>query len=234
MKFQQKEVKMGLAETIYKKYDCETAFVLDCGHRVENGEKFYGKYPSVESISYGLFANRVCSRCIEYFDMFTPKVVDKIVGTSKVPNFLLIPCHTLISLANRFSKGLISYKDKSWNALSPNFEKALEEEEWILDRANHIIDHTLKWVAKFKGKMEDDGDDDAGAILFGGSLLAEVSNHRKLKKEKEKDNKQQYKELTSAFHNYVLDCGHSVDATFTYKMNLTTGIITESLIVMQT
>lgn len=92
-------------------------------------------------------------------------------STSK-PKFELIPYNALVSMANRFELGQKKYEEQAWNALSS--QAALEDKEWIKSRLSHVIHHAYMFLMKMEGIIEDDGDDDAGGILWGGACLSEA------------------------------------------------------------
>ncbi|MEX0597133.1 MAG: hypothetical protein WD512_11590 [Candidatus Paceibacterota bacterium] len=92
------------------------------------------------------------------------------VKGSKIPHFELIPRIALIRLAKRFELGQERHKEGCWNALQNN--QVLEDKEWAIARCAHIIDHATKMIEKIAGLREDNTDDDAGAIMWGGAFLA--------------------------------------------------------------
>lgn len=89
--------------------------------------------------------------------------------SSKCPQYHLIPTSGLNCEASRFELGEIKHKDKTWNAKYP--EKLTEE--FVIERLNHVIKHAKLALDIIIGVVEDDGDDNASAIKFGGSVLAE-------------------------------------------------------------
>jgi hypothetical protein len=92
---------------------------------------------------------------------------------SKEPRLELIPYEALIRMAKRFELGIERRPDGSaWNALSENFHRCLTDKPFILARAAHTAQHAMKLKAILAGEMEDDGDDHAGAVLWGGAFLA--------------------------------------------------------------
>jgi len=93
--------------------------------------------------------------------------------SSKIPNFKLIPRRALLALIKRFELGVERHGDKAWNALSKN-QEALEDKEFLLERAQHAMDHASKLIAIATGQMEDDGDDHAAAIMWAGACLSSV------------------------------------------------------------
>ena len=93
--------------------------------------------------------------------------------SSKQPRFELIPYTALIRAALRFELGIENRPDgSSWNALSENYQRCLEDKAFILARAAHTAQHAMKLKAILAGEIPDDGDDHAGAILWGGCFLA--------------------------------------------------------------
>ena len=93
------------------------------------------------------------------------------------PKYRYIPKAALDALANRFELGEKKYAPKSWNALSN--QAGLNDEGWIITRAEHIIHHAMQFIAKYKGLIKDDGDDDAAAIMWGGVCLYEAKRCKK-------------------------------------------------------
>jgi hypothetical protein len=78
----------------------------------------------------------------------------------------------MIALAERFELGQAKYGEKAWNAGSS--QACLSDREFVIARAAHVVDHALKLIAKLHGALEDDGDDDAGAIAWAGMFLSEA------------------------------------------------------------
>lgn len=99
---------------------------------------------------------------------------------TRVPRLDLIPRAALLSLAARFEKGIESFGADAWNASLDKeaLERGASDKEFVEARLNHVLDHATKALAKLRGQMPEDGDDDAGAILFAGALLAV---HRSIK-----------------------------------------------------
>lgn len=91
-------------------------------------------------------------------------------ASTKIPRYELIPKPALAALASRFEVGVERHKEKAWNSLSPNFDTALTR-EWVIARLAHAVDHAYNALAKLHSGVED-GEDDAGAIMFAGSVLA--------------------------------------------------------------
>jgi hypothetical protein len=87
--------------------------------------------------------------------------------TSKAPRFDLIPAEALYRLAQRFELGEMKHGHNNWR-------KGLDDDSYILERANHVIKHTLILMAKIQGDLPWDEDDDAAAISWGGAFLSEA------------------------------------------------------------
>ena len=131
------------------------------------------------------------------------------IGTAaltKIPRFELIPKEALISLALRFEKGIERHKEKAWNALSSNYQSALTE-EWVLARLGHAIDHAYNALAKLHSGA-DDGEDDAGALMFAGAVLACYRRRRRdlAEGEKKKQEEKEKAEEPSTILRVYLAC----------------------------
>jgi hypothetical protein len=88
--------------------------------------------------------------------------------SSAVPRLDLIPHRALVRLAGRYEKGLARYGRNNW-------QKGLTELDYVLERAAHVLNHTLILIEKLQGLRPDDGDDDAAAIMWGGAFLCEAT-----------------------------------------------------------
>ena len=102
-------------------------------------------------------------------------------ASSKIPRFDLIPYISLVELADRCELGLLRHKEKSWNAASKN-QDVLLDEEFIIARAMHAVNHALKYVAKLRGQTPPDDDNDASAIMWAGMCLIAANERRRVKK----------------------------------------------------
>lgn len=94
--------------------------------------------------------------------------------SSRVPRVDLIPYRAIVRLAARFEYGLQRHGLDNWR-------KGLGDEEYMLERAAHVALHALQFINKRRGYLLDDGEDDIGAILWGGAFLAEAIEHIKPK-----------------------------------------------------
>lgn len=102
------------------------------------------------------------------------------VTSTKIPRFELIPKSALESLALRFELGIERKGDGAWNALTRHKAEALKDSAFVIERLSHCISHCYDAIAKV---MDDydilEREEDAGAILFAGSVLAEYKRLRK-------------------------------------------------------
>lgn len=93
--------------------------------------------------------------------------------SSKIPRFDLIPYRALCRLARRFELGLERHKDGAWNQRAS--QKPTVDREFVIQRAAHAMHHAAKLIAKMEGRIPDDGDDDAAAIMWSGAFLCEAT-----------------------------------------------------------
>lgn len=93
--------------------------------------------------------------------------------SSKVPRLELIPFAALCRLAARFELGIERHGDDAWNALSK--QECLRDREFAIARAGHVMHHAARLIAKLTGRIPDDGDDDAAAVMWGGAFLCEAT-----------------------------------------------------------
>jgi hypothetical protein len=96
---------------------------------------------------------------------------------SKAPRMDLIFRSALTALASRIELGVDTLGDKAWNAGSQN-QECLQDNDWVIRRLGHVIDHATTLIAILRGQELDDGENHAGAILFGGMVAAEVDRVR--------------------------------------------------------
>lgn len=107
-------------------------------------------------------------------------------SSSYVPSLHLIPFSALECLADRFELGA-RVKEQPWNAMS-NVNTA-KNVEFVKERLVHVICHAYSALNRLNYLSEQDIEEinhiwgDAGAILFGGALLAEYLSPRAKEKE---------------------------------------------------
>lgn len=78
-----------------------------------------------------------------------------------------LPYLAMARLAERYKLGELKHGRDNWR-------KGLGDKQYVLGRLGHVIHHALKAIAIIEGRIEDDGDDNAGAIMWGGAFLAEA------------------------------------------------------------
>jgi hypothetical protein len=100
--------------------------------------------------------------------MDTPTITSRCgAKTSPCPRLDLLPYHGLVRCAARFEKGETRYGHDNWR-------KGLSDKQYVIERASHVMHHCAMLIAKLEGHLPDDGDDDAGAIAWGGMFLCEA------------------------------------------------------------
>lgn len=99
---------------------------------------------------------------------------------SKKPRYSLVPRSAFDAMAARFELGQEKHGERAWSAISANRETALTQ-DWVRAAMEHAINHALVAIQKIDGLIEDDGDDDGGALLFAGAVLVE---YNRLKRER--------------------------------------------------
>jgi hypothetical protein len=102
------------------------------------------------------------------------------VKSTKIPRFELIPKSALEALALIFEKGIEKKGDGAWNALTLHREETLKDKAFVIERLSHVIKHAYDAIRKVQDGREMEGEEDAGAIMFGGSVLAE---YKRLKRD---------------------------------------------------
>lgn len=94
--------------------------------------------------------------------------------SSYCPDFGQIPIDAQIALAKRFELGEVKHGRDNWR-------KGLDNVSYGVSRLNHVIYHALKLINKMEGKLPWDDDDDAGAIMWGGTFAVELTKVHKPK-----------------------------------------------------
>lgn len=101
------------------------------------------------------------------------KVTHKSGATSShCPRYDYIPLSALNSLAERYELGVEKHGKDNWR-------RGIPDVDYCLERLNHVIRHAITLQLKLQGKMSWDGDDDAGAILWGGAFATEATIYHK-------------------------------------------------------
>lgn len=101
--------------------------------------------------------------------------------SSKQPHWDLVPRRALLRLVERFEMGERRKGDRAWNGRSAN-QDCLLNRDFVASRVAHVINHAYALLDKMEGRIEDDGDDDAAAIAWGGIFLCEVTDALKAAK----------------------------------------------------
>lgn len=141
----------------------------------------------LEAFRYSFFADKGWHRCV-VSPVGTPTPTKENIlfksgaASSKIPRYDLIPRIALTKLSDRFEKGVEKHKERAWNARSQN-QECLTDLEFVVARAAHAIDHASKLIEKLTGVLPDDGDDDAGAIIWAGACLCAAVEALKAKRD---------------------------------------------------
>lgn len=101
--------------------------------------------------------------------------------SSKQPSWELVPRKALLRVVKRFEMGQERKGAKAWNGRSNN-QDCLLNRDFVASRVAHVINHAYALLDKMEGRIEDDGDDDAAAIAWGGIFLCEVTDALKAAK----------------------------------------------------
>lgn len=153
---------------------------IECGHVNLYDSKFictrvkghYGQHENDKGISWGIDLDKV------YIEKEEVKEFSGVTST-KIPRFELIPFFTLCLFAGAFEEGIRKKNEGAWNALNAHLEEALKDKLFVVERLSHVIKHCYKAIGKVMEGKEWEGEEDAGAIMFGGSVLAEYKRLRR-------------------------------------------------------
>ena len=117
------------------------------------------------------------------------------VTRTKKAQYSLIPKPALNAMAERFELGQIKHGPTAWNAGSNNYESALTK-EWTIAGLEHLIGHAMDAIKIIQtGIINIDKEEglweNAGAIMFGGAVLAAFHQQIEDRLEREKRAQQQ-------------------------------------------
>jgi hypothetical protein len=103
-------------------------------------------------------------------------------ASTRIPSFHLIPAAALVAYAQRLERGVRLKGDGAWNASTQDQESVMKDRKFVIDRLSHCINHCLDAIARLRGQIpyeaEEEADGgDAGAIMFAGGLLAAVRQY---------------------------------------------------------
>lgn len=88
---------------------------------------------------------------------------------SKAPDFARFSFSAHRRVAVRGDLGAEKHGEGNW-------KKDLDNRDFVIARLNHVIIHAYKLIAKLRGEIPDDGDDDAAAIAWGGLFACEATS----------------------------------------------------------
>jgi len=104
------------------------------------------------------------------------------VTRTKKPQYSLIPKAALNAMAERFELGQIKHGPSAWNAGAMNYESALTK-AWVIAGLEHLIAHAMDAIKILQTGIirepEEGLWENAGAIMFGGAVLAAYEEQRR-------------------------------------------------------
>jgi dATP/dGTP diphosphohydrolase len=125
------------------------------------------------------------------------------------PEYRLVPFATIRRIGQRLTDGARKHGEGNW-------EKALDDRTFMMDRANHLIEHAYKAIAKLsKGVFTDDDDDDLGGIGANLAFLISYQEHQRNFQEissvtaPEKIAVPAHTSITLRPYPICLNCGHT-------------------------
>lgn len=98
------------------------------------------------------------------------------LSSTQKPNYRYIPKEAMDLVAETFARGQVKHPNP-WNGTQKNYLDRLDE-EWVITRLEHVIGHATEAIAKILAGEEFTGEEDAGAILFGGCVYASWKKRR--------------------------------------------------------
>jgi len=104
------------------------------------------------------------------------------VTRTQKPQYSLIPKCALDAMTARFELGQIKHGPTAWNAGAMNYESALTK-AWVIAGLEHLIAHAMDAIKIIQtGIINLDKEEglweNAGAIMFGGAVLAAYEDQR--------------------------------------------------------
>jgi hypothetical protein len=91
------------------------------------------------------------------------------------PEYRLVPFATIKRIGQRLTDGARKHGEGNW-------EKALNDRVFMMDRANHLIEHAYRAIEKLqKGIFTDEDDDDLGGIGANLAFLIGYQEHQRAK-----------------------------------------------------
>ena len=90
-------------------------------------------------------------------------------SSSYCPDYSQIPLEAMTALAQRFELGALKHGKGNW-------KNGIPDKDYVIQRLNHVIRHAYTMIGKLEGNIPIDGDDDAGALMWGGTFAIVASN----------------------------------------------------------
>jgi hypothetical protein len=94
-------------------------------------------------------------------------------SSARKPEYRLVPFTTIKRIGQRLTDGARKHGEGNW-------EKALDDRDFMMDRANHLIEHAYRAIEKLqKGIFTDDDDDDLGGVGANLAFLIGYQEHQR-------------------------------------------------------
>lgn len=108
------------------------------------------------------------------------------MSSDDCPEFDIIPPVALRAYADRLVYGGDKRRAKGFESFDarcprPQYETFVADDQFVIDRLNHVIHHALKAIEVIRGHAlpRTSPGGDGGAIMFGGGLFAEWEAKRR-------------------------------------------------------
>jgi hypothetical protein len=89
------------------------------------------------------------------------------------PEYRLVPFAAIKRIGQRLTDGAKKHGEGNW-------EKALDDRAFMMDRANHLIEHAYRAINKLqRGIFTDDDDDDLGGVGANLAFLIGYQEHQR-------------------------------------------------------
>lgn len=96
-------------------------------------------------------------------------------SAARKPEYRLVPFSLVRRTGDRLGAGAVTHGEGNW-------EQGLNDRAWMMDRANHMLEHAFRAVDKLqRGIFLDADDDDLGAVGANLAFLIEYQEHQRRK-----------------------------------------------------
>lgn len=96
-------------------------------------------------------------------------------SSDRKPEYRLVPFSLIRRTGDRLTEGARKYGEWNW-------QKGLDDRAFMMDRANHLIEHAYRAIDKLqRGTFGDTDDDDLGGVAANLAFLIEYQEHQRRK-----------------------------------------------------